>query len=143
MDDAERRRSGSLASTAAFSTQPSLSALPDELARRLDLVDQVMVDMRNSAFAEHAGNTTYPAERVARNDCFSGVDLAVSVCFALHGLTLLQVRLTEPIGGMQLVHAGFFTDVRRCWQCMLMSHAATAKCCQSMFISCVFPPDTS
>ena len=140
MDDAERRRSGSLASTAAFSTQPSLSALPDELARRLDLVDQVTVETRNSAFAEHAGNPTHTSERVARNECFSGNDLVVTYCFELHGLTLLQVRLTEPISG---VHAGFFTDVRQCWQCLLMSHAATAKCCRSMFISCVFPPDTS
>ena len=41
MDDEERQRSNSLASTTALSYQLSLSALPDELARRLDLVDQV------------------------------------------------------------------------------------------------------
>ncbi|DBA97523.1 hypothetical protein WJX77_009223 [Trebouxia sp. C0004] len=39
----ERQRSGSSASTTALSHQLSLSALPDELARRLDLVDQVKV----------------------------------------------------------------------------------------------------
>lgn len=41
--DEERQRSGSLASTTALSHQLSLSALPDELARRLELVDQVRV----------------------------------------------------------------------------------------------------
>lgn len=40
--DADRQRSHSLASTTALSRQLSLSALPDELARRLDLADQVM-----------------------------------------------------------------------------------------------------
>lgn len=39
--DADRQRSHSLASTTALSRQLSLSALPDELARRLDLADQV------------------------------------------------------------------------------------------------------
>lgn len=40
--DADRQRSHSLASTTALSRQLSLSALPDELARRLDLADQVI-----------------------------------------------------------------------------------------------------
>ena len=39
--DEERQRSNSLASTTALSHQLSLSALPNDLARRLDLVDQV------------------------------------------------------------------------------------------------------
>ncbi|KAL0035168.1 hypothetical protein WJX79_004418 [Trebouxia sp. C0005] len=60
--DEERQRSGSLASTTALSHQLSLSALPDELARRLDLVD--------------------------------------------------QVKVSELVDGLQLVHAGFFTEVR-------------------------------
>lgn len=39
--NAERQRSNSLSSTTALTHQLSLSAFPDELARRLDLVDQV------------------------------------------------------------------------------------------------------
>ena len=39
--DEDRLRSNSLASTNALSHQLSLSALPDELARRLDIIDQV------------------------------------------------------------------------------------------------------
>ncbi|KAL3149110.1 hypothetical protein ABBQ32_001950 [Trebouxia sp. C0010 RCD-2024] len=58
----ERQRSNSLSSTTALSHQLSLSALPDELARRLDLVD--------------------------------------------------QVRVSELVEGLQLVQAGFFTEVR-------------------------------
>lgn len=60
--DEDRLRSNSLASTTALSHQLSLSALPDELARRLDIID--------------------------------------------------QVKVSELVEGLQLVHAGLFTEVR-------------------------------
>lgn len=55
--DEERPRSGSLASTTALSHQLSLSALPDELARRLDLVDQVRSVARRSYLLSMPGDT--------------------------------------------------------------------------------------
>lgn len=51
----ERRRSGAFASTTASLSQDSLLALPDELARRLDLVDQVTVLQSSLLCASHAG----------------------------------------------------------------------------------------
>jgi len=55
--DEERKRSGSLASTTALSHQLSLSALPDELARRLDLVDQVRFVARRDPLLSMPGDT--------------------------------------------------------------------------------------
>jgi len=55
--DEERQRSGSLASTTALSHQLSLSALPDELARRLDLVDQVSFVARRDTLLSMPGHT--------------------------------------------------------------------------------------
>ena len=55
--DKERQRSGSLASTTALSHQLSLSALPDELARRLDLVDQVRSVTRRDTLLSMPGVT--------------------------------------------------------------------------------------
>jgi hypothetical protein len=55
--DEERQRSGSLASTTALSHQLSLSALPDELARRLDLVDQVRSVTRRDTVLSMPGDT--------------------------------------------------------------------------------------
>ncbi len=55
--DEERQRSGSLASTTALSHQLSLSALPDELARRLDLVDQVRSVMPRDTLLSLPGDT--------------------------------------------------------------------------------------
>ena len=55
--DEERKRSGSLASTTALSHQLSLSALPDELAKRLDLVDQVRFVARRDALLSMPGDT--------------------------------------------------------------------------------------
>ena len=65
MDNEERRKSNSQASTTAFSTQQSLSALPDELARRLDLVDQVITrgvkpSLLNMPVFRHASESAVP-----------------------------------------------------------------------------------
>ena len=65
--DEERQRSGSLASTTALSHQLSLSALPDELARRLDLVDQVNFVARRDTLLSMPCDTVQQQCRPLRN----------------------------------------------------------------------------